>query len=155
MLWFTCHCSTSNLLSSAFDNYFLKAQTLRQRVKADFDHIFAAQNVLSSTAKPECGPEVDILLHPSAIRTAPHLPHENSDAEDALSGLDAYTQDVLTVPASLAGLPALSMPVGLGTDGWPIGVTVAGQWGCDDMVLQVGTEVERVFATTDATWRHA
>jgi hypothetical protein len=54
-------------------------------------------------------------------------------------------QDVLTVPASLAGLPALSVPGGLaGDDGWPVGVSVVGQWGADDFVLEVGGLVEGV-----------
>jgi aspartyl-tRNA(Asn)/glutamyl-tRNA(Gln) amidotransferase subunit A len=79
---------------------------------------------------------VHVLLHPSAIRTAPHL--------DEQGGLDAYTQDVLTVPASLAGLPALIVPAAVGGegDGWPLGVSIVGQWGCESMVLAVGTTIE-------------
>ena len=83
---------------------------------------------------------VHVLLHPSAVRTAPHLDEEQD-------GLDTYTQDVLTVPASLAGLPALSVPVAVsGTegDGWPLGVSVVGQWGCEKMVLAVGAAIEDV-----------
>lgn len=81
---------------------------------------------------------VHVLLHPSAVRTAPHLDEEQD-------GLDAYTQDVLTVPASLAGLPALSVPIGIRSgegDGWPLGVTVVGQWGCERMALAVGATIE-------------
>ena len=48
----------------------------------------------------------------------------------------------MTVPASLAGLPALSVPGGKGSDGWPIGVSIVGQWGCDEMVLRVGEAIE-------------
>lgn len=56
-------------------------------------------------------------------------------------------QDVLTVPASLAGLPALSVPIrrgndGTAYDGWPIGISVVGQWGTDEMVLSVGGAIE-------------
>lgn len=61
-------------------------------------------------------------------------------------------QDVLTVPASLAGLPALSVPVRrsarINDDGtanddrWPIGISVVGQWGTDEMVLSVGGAIE-------------
>ena len=81
---------------------------------------------------------IDVILHPSSIRTAPPL----SDARS--EGLDTYVQDVLTVPASLAGLPALSVPAGLGSDGWPMGVSVVGQWGCEELVLRVGEVVERL-----------
>ena len=64
-----------------------------------------------------------------------------SAAEDDLS---SYVQDVLTVPASLAGLPAMSVPAGLGADKWPVGVSVIGQWGCDEMVLAVSRAIESV-----------
>jgi aspartyl-tRNA(Asn)/glutamyl-tRNA(Gln) amidotransferase subunit A len=87
---------------------------------------------------------VDFLIHPSAIRTAPPLPSSvgTDEKAEAASGLDAYTQDVLTVPASLAGLPALSIPVGVAKDGWPMGATIVGQWGSDDTVLAVGRNLE-------------
>lgn len=64
------------------------------------------------------------------------------------STLSTYVQDVLTVPASLAGLPALSVPVRRVNDGsncddqWPIGISVVGQWGTDEMVLSVGGAIE-------------
>ena len=76
-----------------------------------------------------------VLIHPSAIRTAPLLDEDNTGSE---SNLDSYLQDVLTVPASLAGLPALSVPVGLGEDGWPVGVSLVGQWGHEKTVLNLG-----------------
>ena len=90
---------------------------------------------------------VDVLIHPSAIRTAPILGLDNPEN----STLSAYVQDVLTVPASLAGLPALSVPirrsvrVNDGTaydDEWPIGISIVGQWGTDEMVLSVGGAIE-------------
>lgn len=83
-------------------------------------------------------------MHPSAIQTAPALTENHcSLPEDDTSTLDAYVQDVMTVPASLAGLPALSIPAGEGADRWPIGVSVVGQWGSDDLVLRVGEVIER------------
>ena len=66
------------------------------------------------------------------------------DAEKAPGDLSAYVQDVLTVPASLAGLPAMSVPAGSGEDGWPVGASVVGQWGCDDVVLKVGKIIEEI-----------
>lgn len=82
---------------------------------------------------------MDVLLHPSAIRTAPPL-----ETGAGAVNLDAYVQDVLTVPASLAGLPALSVPVTSEDDGWPVGLSVVGQWGCDAIVLKVGEFIEQV-----------
>ena len=83
---------------------------------------------------------VDVLLHPSAIRTAPPLAQASYPSDE--DSLASYVQDVLTVPASLAGLPALSVPAGLGEDEWPVGVSIVGQWGCDEMVLKVGRTIE-------------
>ncbi|KAH9039290.1 amidase signature enzyme [Lactarius pseudohatsudake] len=128
---------TYALTADAFDNYFLQSQRLRQCIRDDFMRVFRVPNPLAeSPARNEAG--VHVLLHPSAVRTAPHL--------DEQDGLDAYTQDVLTVPASLAGLPALSVPITAGAegDGWPLGVSIVGQWGCEKMVLAVGAAIEDV-----------
>ena len=100
--------------------------------------VFRVPNPLSarSVTRNEAG--VHVLLHPSAVRTAPHLDEEQD-------GLDVYTQDVLTVPASLAGLPALSVPIAVSGgegDGWPLGVSIVGQWGCERMALAVGAMIE-------------
>jgi aspartyl-tRNA(Asn)/glutamyl-tRNA(Gln) amidotransferase subunit A len=103
--------------------------------------VFRIPNVLSndSVLVTDSNTAVDFLLHPSAIRTAPPLcPSPFS----GLSDLGSYVQDVLTVPASLAGLPAISVPAGLADDGWPVGVTVVGQWGCDEDVLNIGKVIE-------------
>ena len=120
--------------SSAFDNYFLQAQRVRSLVRQDFDRVFRAPNVLS--VHPETNQAgVDVLIHPSAIRTAPRL---DGDGTISKSNLDSYLQDVLTVPASLAGLPAMSVPMGLGEDGWPVGVSLVGQWGHEKTILNLG-----------------
>ncbi|RXW24815.1 hypothetical protein EST38_g1030 [Candolleomyces aberdarensis] len=133
---------TYALTADAFDNYFLQAQRVRQLVKDDFDAIFAIPNVrgdskVVDTELHNSGHGVDILLHPSAIGSAPTL----SSGTLSNSSLDAYVQDLLTVPASLAGLPALSVPCPAeaeGDDGWPVGCSIIGQWGADELVLDVG-----------------
>ncbi|KAK7031613.1 Glutamyl-tRNA amidotransferase subunit A, mitochondrial [Favolaschia claudopus] len=133
---------TYALTADAFDNYFLQAQRIRRLVREDFNRVFRVPDVLSASnavATPVDG--VDVLLHPSAIRTAPLL--EDDDAAASTDGLDTYVQDVLTVPASLAGLPALSVPLpNKNGQAWPVGISVVGQWGCDDMVLKVGQFLE-------------
>lgn len=93
-------------------------------MRDDFDRVFSARE------GNETG--VDVLIHPSAIQTAPEL--------EADCGAETYVQDVLTVPASLAGVPGLSVPMGV--EGWPVGVSVVGQWGCEEMVLRIGHIVE-------------
>lgn len=103
-------------------------------IKGDFDRVFSTPNVLDTN--PQHSDEgVDILLHPSAIRSAPLL------AENNAGSIDTYVQDVLTVPASLAGLPALGVPAGFAEDGWPVGVSVVGQWGCEELVMTVGERI--------------
>lgn len=136
---------------SAFDNYFLQAQRIRERVSADFNSIFRVGNALQggSVTNSTSDNAVDVIIHPSAIRTAPPLPsHSSSTGDDTTiapeAGLDTYVQDVMTVPASLAGLPALSIPACSGADGWPLGVSVVGQWGCDNLVMKVGQAIERL-----------
>ncbi|KAL1692734.1 amidase signature domain-containing protein [Schizophyllum commune] len=138
---------TYALSADAFDNYFLQAQRVRQLVRDDFDKVFALPNVSPSIGpRPAQNPDtpaIDVLLHLSAVGTAPQL-DAPSDA------LDAYVQDVLTVPASLAGLPALSVALppprkSKDESEMPIGVSVVGQWGSDEMVLEVGGLLERLY----------
>lgn len=139
---------TYALSADAFDNYFLQAQRVRRLVQDDFDRVFALPN-LSPVAEPrtlegqelrptEQAAGVDVLLHLSAVRTAPRL-------DEKADGLDAYVQDVLTVPASLAGLPALNVNVSMPGQEWPVGVSVVGQWGSDDLILDVGGTIQRTY----------
>ncbi|EGN96886.1 hypothetical protein SERLA73DRAFT_185118 [Serpula lacrymans var. lacrymans S7.3] len=137
---------TYALTADAFDNYFLQAQRVRRLIQADFDRVFRMPSALSSVSRSNAE-GVDVLLHPSAIRTAPLLPlSTGGHARDSAFGLDAYLQDILTVPASLAGLPALSVPAGSASDGWPIGASIVGQWGADDIVLRMGRAIEHIHA---------
>lgn len=134
---------TYALTAAAFDNYYLRAQQLRKLVRDDFDRVFTNLNMLrenKSTTSPVSSPTVDFLLHPSAIQSAPPL-HETNE-EDSLN---SYVQDILTVPASLAGLPAISLPVGNGQDGWPLGVSLVGQWGTDRRLLEVAGAIEELI----------
>ncbi|TFK71424.1 amidase signature enzyme [Pluteus cervinus] len=128
---------TYALTADAFDNYFLQAQRVRQLVKNDFNKAFAISDYLTNQAPSHSKMGVDVLLHPSAIGIAPPLEGERND-------LDAYVQDVLTVPASLAGLPAISVPALVRNDGWPVGVSIVGQWGCDPMVMKVAEYIEKL-----------
>ena len=134
------------LSADAIDNYFIQAQRVRRLVQRDFDATFRLRNPLLPSAIAEnAGADkenaVDVLVCP----TAPSLPPTISSLKDA-SPIKAYTSDVLTVPASLAGLPALSVPVPLADvqDGGPqsVGMQVIGQYGDDDLVLDVGALLE-------------
>lgn len=141
------------LLSSAFDNYFLQAQRVRQLVTNDFDGVFTIPNVRAGAIR-EDGQNilgVDVLLHPSSIGAAPTLEDASSEQTAEGSALDAYVQDLLTVPASLAGLPALNIPTPPGADvegddAWPVGCSVVGQWGTDKFVLSIGEAISKTLS---------
>ncbi len=109
---------TYGLTASAYDNYFLQAQRVRELVKADFERVFVLTDHLHGRRGADDG--VDVLIHASGIGEAPVLGDER--------GLETYVEDVLTVPASLAGLPAVSIG----------GVSVVGQWGSEALVMRVG-----------------
>jgi aspartyl-tRNA(Asn)/glutamyl-tRNA(Gln) amidotransferase subunit A len=139
---------------SAFDNYYLQAQKVRRMVQLELDSLFRVQNPLSNAPDHvDRTAGVDFLVHPSALSTAPLLSSalrrttttSVSSDQAAATSKNAYLQDLLTVPASLAGLPALSLPAGRDAqDGWPVGVTVMGQWGSDRAVLQVARRWEEL-----------
>ena len=128
------------LSASAMDNYFIQAQRARRLVQQDFDRVFSTHNPLTvSNAEPSkrISEGVDILLTP----TAPSLPPDLSNLSKR-DALDSYRDDVLTVPASLAGLPALNVPIrnlkpAQREDSYSdrIGLQVIAQYGDDDMVF--------------------
>lgn len=142
------------MIDSAFDNYYLQAQRVRRMIQLELDSVFRVPNPLSNGPDPiDCPDGVDFLVHPSALSTAPLLssalrraPTASVSPDQAAATLkNTYLQDLLTVPASLAGLPALSLPAGRDArDGWPVGVTVMGQWGSDRAVLQVARRWEEL-----------
>lgn len=130
---------TYTLSASAMDNYFVQAQKVRRLVQRDFDRVFKAQNPLQDfdEALSIEREGVDFIICPTAP-TAPPLLSEVKDQDP----LDSYLNDVFTVPASLAGLPTISVPAPLGTpvDGarWRelIGMQIIGQYGDDYSVLE-------------------
>lgn len=124
---------TYALTADAFNNSYLKALQLRQAVKRDFASVLRTPHPLVGGTAPTNG--VDVLLFPTAVRTAPIL-------GEAAGGAGEYLQDLLTVPASLAGLPAISVPAGRGEDGWPVGVSLVSQWGLDEVVFRAAEAVE-------------
>jgi len=110
------------LSSEAIDNYFIQAQKIRQLVRRDFDRVFKLDNPLldeqhfelsemdeSIGLETKLGPaQVDFLVCPTAPTTPPLIEEVHKQAP-----FDSYMNDVFTVPASLAGLPAISIPMGI------------------------------------------
>ncbi len=94
------------LSAGYYDAYYLKAQKLRSLIAEDFKQAFQ---------------EVDLILTPTAPSSAFAIDDKLSDP------ITMYLNDVFTVPASLAGLPGISVPVGLSCDGLPLGLQLIGR----------------------------
>lgn len=109
------------LSSGYFDAYYLKAAKVRTLLIESFDKAFE---------------EFDVLVGPVAPTPAYKL-GENIDDPLAM-----YMADVLTAPASVAGLPALSVPAGTSSTGLPIGVQLIGQRQTDSQLLALAKQLE-------------
>jgi len=110
------------VLSAGFyDAYYTQAQKVRALIARDFEQAFE---------------KCDVLLTP----TAPSPAFAFGAKADPLA---MYLNDVFTVPASLAGLPAMSVPAGLSASGLPLGLQIIGR-PLDEMgVLDAGLAIER------------
>lgn len=147
---------TYTLSSNAIENYFIQAQRVRRLAQQDFDRVFRKPNALyqskdgnKETSHAEVDDEgVDFIVCPTAPTVPPLLDSIKEDAES----LQEYTNDVFTVPASLAGLPALSVPMNparqradhFAERGRKYGMQVVGQYGDDYSVLKVGKILESI-----------
>ena len=89
------------LSAGYYDAYYVKAQQVRSRIAEDFKKAFE---------------QVDCILTPTAPSTAFAIGEKMDDP------IAMYMNDVFTVPASMAGLPCISVPGGLGDDGLPLGL---------------------------------
>jgi len=128
-----------SLSSEAIDNYFLKAQSARRIIQRDFSNAFAQPNYLI-TDNPEEGRGeggVDVLIAPCSLSKAPFL----EDVKMQKSPLDSYVNDVLTVPANLAGIPAICLPVMHGGGG-SVGMQVMAQYGDEETMWEVAKIIE-------------
>jgi aspartyl-tRNA(Asn)/glutamyl-tRNA(Gln) amidotransferase subunit A len=95
---------TFTLSAASYDQYFMKAQQVRRLIAEEY------QSVLK---------DVDVIAGPSAPNTAFVL----NDGSKSIT--DMYMEDVFTIGANLAGLPAISVPAGL-VDGLPVGMQLIG-----------------------------
>lgn len=111
------------VLSAGFyDAYFTQAAKVRTLIKRDFAEAFA---------------QCDVILAPTTPTAAFALGDKSDDP------LAMYLNDVFAVPASLAGLPAMSVPAGLNKDGLPLGLQVIGNELDEQGVLNAGLAIEK------------
>jgi aspartyl-tRNA(Asn)/glutamyl-tRNA(Gln) amidotransferase subunit A len=110
------------VLSAGFyDAYYTQAQKVRTLIAHDFKNAFT---------------ECDVILAPTAPTAAFGLGEKTSDP------LAMYLNDVFAVPASLAGLPAMSVPTGLNREGLPLGLQLIGRPFDEQGVLNAGLAIE-------------
>lgn len=113
------------LSSGSYDAYYKRAQNVRRSVREAFEGLFD---------------EYDLLLSPVTTRTAYAL----GEMKDHV--LDVYKDDSFTVPASLAGLPALSLPCGASDRGLPIGIQLTGKAFSEPLIYKAAFALEQALS---------
>ena len=109
------------LSAGYYDAYYLKAQRVRTLIARDFVTAFE---------------KVDCILTPTAPSAAFAIGEKTQDP------IAMYLNDVFTVPANLAGVPAISVPAGLSGDGLPLGLQITGRAFDEETVLCVAGVLE-------------
>ena len=114
---------TYALSAGYYDAYYGQAQKVRTLIKQDFDAAFA---------------KVDVLISPTAPTTAFKIGEKLDDP------LAMYLNDVATIPVNMAGLPGMSLPIGLAPeDNLPVGLQIIAPAMADDRLYNVGAAIER------------
>lgn len=114
---------TYALSAGYYDAYYGRAQRVRTKIAQDFERAFG---------------EVDFLVTPTAPTVAFELGEKTGDP------LQMYLNDYCTVPMSLAGIPAISIPCGL-SDGLPVGFQIAGRAFSENALLDAAYALERAI----------
>ncbi|GAB3560513.1 Asp-tRNA(Asn)/Glu-tRNA(Gln) amidotransferase subunit GatA [Spelaeicoccus albus] len=115
---------TYALSAGYYDAYYGSAQKVRTLIQRDFAAAFD---------------KVDVLVSPTSPTTAFEL---GAKLDDPMA---MYLNDVATIPANLAGVPGISLPSGLSSDGLPAGFQILGPAKADDRLYRVGSVLERLL----------
>lgn len=110
------------LSAGYYDAYYLKAQQVRRLIKQDFVDAFA---------------DVDVIASPVAPSTAFKLGEKTED-QTAM-----YLEDLYTIPVSLAGLPTMSVPIGFGDNGMPVGMQLVANYFDESKLLNVAHQYQQ------------
>ncbi len=105
-----------------YDAYYLQAQRLRRMIADDFQ---------------ACFKQCDVIAGPVAPSVAWKLGEQGSDP------LQAYLADIFTLPASLAGLPGMSLPAGFGAHGMPVGLQLIGNYFAEGQLLHTAHALQQ------------
>ncbi|HUN23081.1 MAG TPA: Asp-tRNA(Asn)/Glu-tRNA(Gln) amidotransferase subunit GatA [Anaerolineales bacterium] len=115
---------TYTLSAGYYDAYYLKAQQVRTLIKRDFEQAFQ---------------QVDVMACPTAPTTAFKLGSKTNDP------LQMYLEDIFTLPASLAGVPAISLPCETDSQGLPIGLQLIGSAFGEARLLPIAKTFELTY----------
>jgi len=115
---------TYALSAGYYDAYYLQAQKARRLIAQDFKDAWS---------------KVDIVLGPTTPSTAFKIGENTSDP------LQMYLEDIYTVPVNLAGVPALSLPVGRDKKGLPIGAHLVANHFTENKLFALGKEIEKII----------
>jgi aspartyl-tRNA(Asn)/glutamyl-tRNA(Gln) amidotransferase subunit A len=114
------------LSAGYFDAYYVKAQKVRALIRRDFDRAFE---------------QVDVIAGPTSPTTAFKIGEKSDDP------LAMYLSDIYTVPVNLAGVPAVSVPCGVGAEsGMPVGLQLIGKMFDEQTILKAAYNVEQGLA---------
>ena len=112
------------LSSGYYDAYYAKAQKVRTLLKQDFENAFQA---------------CDAVLTPTSPTTAFKIGERSDDP------LAMYLSDIYTASANLAGIPGISVPCGLSSEGLPIGVQLLGNHWSENSLLSISNWIEELI----------
>jgi aspartyl-tRNA(Asn)/glutamyl-tRNA(Gln) amidotransferase subunit A len=105
-----------------YDAYYLQAQKIRRMIADDFQNTFK---------------ECDVIAGPVAPSVAWRL------GENAGDPVADYLADIFTLPASLAGLPGMSVPAGFGAQGMPVGLQLIGNYFKEAQLLNAAHRLQQ------------
>jgi aspartyl-tRNA(Asn)/glutamyl-tRNA(Gln) amidotransferase subunit A len=110
------------LSAGYYDAYYLKAQKVRSLIKRDFDEAFE---------------EVDVILTPTTPSPAFALGEKSGDP------VEMYLNDIFTVTVNMAGLPGMSVPAGLSSEGTPLGLQLIGRPFDEETLFRTARAIEQ------------
>ena len=109
------------LSAGYYDAFYLKAQKVRTLIKRDFDQAFES---------------VDAILTPTTPGPAFALGEKSGDP------VEMYLNDIFTVTVNMAGLPGMSVPAGLSSEGMPLGLQLIGRPFDEETLFRAGRVIE-------------
>ena len=106
-----------------YDAYYLKAQKIRRLIANDFARAFQSCDVIAGPAAPAVACKLGAM---------------------AADPVQMYLNDIYTIPANLAGLPAMSIPCGFGAAGLPVGLHMVGNYFTEGRMLGIAHQFQRI-----------